>query len=290
VRRLLVGGLMGLCAACATLPPPPLLGPSPPRRSLEARYAKMRIRVGEFHDRTTLLGGVSGYDTGPFFRSADALVNPQGLEVAMGVDPPSTPPTPRVGHPPGPAVIQTIPDALAGIIGQSGRFELLATSNEPCDAVLVGGFTAVKDMTASLELRLVSCAYEADMASVTVPLRIEKGDGVLVPSRDDLMKAVLAIVGELPDPRDIRPAEIVSRRGNVVTINVGSADRVVKGMTAFARAPSDPVLDPRTNEVIKDQIITGDLYIFAVSEKSSTAYIVNEYPSVTLVGDSVEFK
>ncbi len=247
----------------------------------------MRIRVGEFHDRTTLLGGVSSYDTGPFFRSAEALVNPQGLEVAMGSDSSSIP---RVGHPPGPAVIQTIPDALAGIIGQSGRFELLATSNEPCDAVLVGGFTAVKDMTASLELRLVSCAYEADMASVTVPLRIEKGDGVLVPSRDDLMKAVLAIVGELPDPRDIRPAEIVSRRGNVVTINVGSADRVVKGMTAFARAPSDPVLDPKTNEVIKDQIITGDLYVFAVSEKSSTAYIVNEYPSVTLVGDSVEFK
>jgi hypothetical protein len=296
-RNLLLAAVV-FASSCVTAPP--LLAPTPPRRSLEARYARMRVRVGAFHDRTTLLGGVSDYDTGPFFRSGPTLISAPGSNVTTTTSPaaggsaqtqaPGAPLSLSTSAASGPALIQTVPDALAGILGQSGRFEMLADGNEPCDARLVGAFTGVKGGSVTMEMRLVSCAYEADMASVTVPLRYEEGSATLSPNREDLMKAVLALVGELPDPRDIRPGEIISRRGEVVTINLGRNDRVVKGMTAFSMGPSDPVTDPRTGEVIKDRLITGDLYVFAVEDKSCTAYIVQEAPSITQVGDTVVFK
>jgi hypothetical protein len=299
MKRFAIVTLLLVASGCATSAPP-LLAPTPPRRSLEARYARMRVRVASFHDRTTLAGGVSSYDTGPFFRSGSLIVAAPGSNIltsasdaAGGVAATTAPGAPMAlsAQPAGgPALIQTVPDALMGILGQSGRFELLESATEQCDTKLVGAITAVKDNTATLEMRLVSCAYEADMAAVSVPVRFTEGAGTLAPNREDLLKAVLTLVGELPDPRDIRAGEVVSRRGNIVTVNLGRNDRVVKGMAAFTMAPADPVTDPRTGEVIKDQIITGELYIFAIEDKSCTAYIVQEHPSVTLVGDNVVFK
>jgi hypothetical protein len=77
-RNLLLAAVV-FASSCVTAPP--LLAPTPPRRSLEARYARMRVRVGAFHDRTTLLGVVSDYDTGPFFRSGPTLISAPGSNV-----------------------------------------------------------------------------------------------------------------------------------------------------------------------------------------------------------------
>lgn len=277
---------------------PPLLGPSIPRRSLTIDATRMKVKIAAFKDRTTLLGGVSDLDTGPFYRSGAYLIAAPGTDTqsAAGKEggagetrAPGVPMALSAIPAGGTTLVQTLPDSLAGILGQSGRFEVMAGGDE-CDVLLFGALTSAGGGQATLDMRLISCFTKSDMASVTVPIKYTASGSEIQPNRDDLKSAVQKLVGALPDPKDIKKGLIIARDGNYVTINLGKEDKVMKGMPAFAVTYGDRVIDPKTSDMLGDETFTGDLYVFAVYNRISRARIVNEKGTKTKVGDYVIFK
>lgn len=277
---------------------PPLIAPPVPRRSIHVDYTRLRVKIAAFKDRTTLLGGVTDLDTGPFYRSGNYLIAAPGSDAtnavaaAAGIGENRAPGVamalsaiPAGGA----ALVQTIPDAIIGVLGQSGRFEVMAGGDE-CDVLLAGSITGAQQGTATLDLRLISCFTKSDMASVTTPIRYTAGNSEIAPNRDDIRSAVQKLVGTLPDPREIKKGQIIARDGNFVTINLGKEDKLMKGMKAFAVTYGDRVIDPKSGDMLGDETFTGDLYLFAVYNRISRAYIVPEPGTNVKVGDYVIFK
>lgn len=299
IRNFAKAGALLVCATAVLTgcPPkttsnPPLLGPSVPRRSLNATYTRLRVKISTFKDRTTVLGGVSDLDTGPFYRSGAYLIAAPGTEITSpnaATQAPGAPMALSAIPAGGVSLVQTLPDSIAGILGQSGRFEVMAGGDD-CDVLLFGALTGSSGGTATLDMRLISCFTKSDMASVTVPIRYIASGGEILPNRDDLKAAVQKLVGTLPDPKDIKKGTIISRDGNYVTINLGKEDKVMKGMKAFAVTYGDKVIDPKTTDMLGDETFTGDLYVFAVYPRLTRAWIVDEKGTKTKVGDYVIFK
>lgn len=297
LAALVAGSLTTACGPKNTAYPP-LIAPPVPRRSIHVDYTRLRVKIAQFKDRTTLLGGVSDVDTGPFYRSGNYLLAAPGSDasnsasVAAGIGENRAPGAPLSlsAIPAGGAtLVQTLPDAIIGVLAQSGRFEVMAGGNE-CDVLLSGSITGASGGTATLDMRLISCFTKSDMASVTVPIRYSAGAGEIAASRDDVKAAVQKLVGALPDPREIKKGIIVARDGNFVTINLGKEDKVMKGMKAFAVTYGDRVIDPKSGDMLGDETFTGDLYVFAVYNRISRAYIVPEPGTSLKVGDYVIFK
>lgn len=296
---LLTGGLAVLTGCPPkTTSNPPLLGPSVPRRSLNVDATRLKVKIAAFKDRTTLLGGVSDLDTGPFYRSGAYLIAAPGSEATnaaaagAGIGETRAPGAPMAlsAIPAGGStLVQTMPDAIAGILGQSGRFEVMAGGDD-CDVLLFGALTAANNGKATLDMRLISCFTQSDMSSVTVPVAYTTGSGEIQANRDDLKAAVQKLVGTLPDPKDIKKGVIIARDGQYVTINLGKEDKVMKGMKAFAVTYGDKIIDPKTSDMLGDETFTGDLYVFAVYNRTARALIVTEENTKTKVGDYVIFK
>jgi hypothetical protein len=272
---------------------PPLLGPSVPRRSLEATYTRMRVKIAAFKDRTTLLGGVSDLDTGPFYRSGSLLIAAPGSEITgvtgATTQAPGGPMSLSAVAVLGSPLVQTLPDAIAGFLSQSGRFEVMAGGDE-CDVLLFGALTGVQGGQATLDMRLISCFTKSDMASVTQQVKFTASGTEITANRDDLKAAVVKLVGELPKPSEMKKGQILSRDGSYVTLNLGRNDKVMKGMKAFAVTYGDKVIDPKSGDMLGDEVFTGDLYVFAVYNNISRAWIVDEKNTKTKVGDWVIFK
>jgi len=290
-----VGGCMGQQTAV-----PPLVAPAVPRKSIDIKYTRLRVYIAPFRDRTTLLGGVSSMDTHPFYRSGAYLLAAPGSEIsppggsAGGVEKAPGAPMALSAIPAGgTTLVQTLPDQIAGILGQSGRFEVMADPNAQTDLVLYGALTAVQGGTATLDMRLISADTNSDMASVTVPVKYQAASNEIIANRDDLKNAVTKLVGALPSPKDIKKGQILSRDGRFVTINLGGDDKVMKGMKAFAVTYGDRIVDPKSGEMLGDETFTADLYVFAVYNKVSRAYIVTDEKkedTKVKVGDYVVFK
>lgn len=287
-------------AGCSAKPVayPPLIAPSTPRGSIKVDYTRLRVRIAPFKDRTTILGGVSDLDTGPFYRSGAYLIAAPGSDAAnsaaaaagnAGQSAPGAPMALSAIPVSGVALVQTLPDSIAGILGQSGRFEVLA-GGEDCDVLLFGALTGASGGTATLDMRLISCFTRSDMASVTVPIKYTSGSNEILPNRDDLKAAVQKLVGALPDPKEIKKGQIISREGQFVTVNLGKEDKVMKGMKAFAVTYGDQIIDPKSGDMLGNEVFTGDLYVFAVFNRLSRAIIVDEKGTKTKVGDYVIFK
>lgn len=296
----LLAGAMAVLTGCPpkTTANPPLLGPSVPRASLEINATRMKVKIAAFKDRTTLVGGVTDLDTGPFYRSGAYLIAAPGSNAGnvaaatAGIGENRAPGAPMAlsaipasGVP----LVQTLPDAIAGLLSQSGRFEVLAGGDD-CDVLLFGAITGASASSATLDLRLISCFTKSDMASVTTPIRFAASGSQIEPNRDDIKSAVQKLVGTLPDPKEIKKGQIISREGSYVTINLGKEDKVIKGMKAFAVTYGDRTIDPKTNDMLGDETFTGDLYVLAVFKRTARAWIVNEQGTKTRVGDYVIFK
>jgi len=124
-------------------------------------------------------------------------------------------------------------------------------------------------------------------------VKYQAASNEIIANRDDLKNAVTKLVGALPSPKDIKKGQILSRDGRFVTINLGGDDKVMKGMKAFAVTYGDRIVDPKSGEMLGDETFTADLYVFAVYNKVSRAYIVTDEKkedTKVKVGDYVVFK
>lgn len=230
---------------------------------------------------------------------------------------------------PGGGAVQSIPDAFSSVLFDSGRFDLydvgqlknrtLADTDKTLvvlkqmyaawsarlkaegqqkieldrysfpDAVLTGAITSIDAKEMTLDVRLINFASDDVMFATSALVKVTNAGSELKLDRDDLRKLAQKLIGALPSPHDLKKAQIVQREGEIVTLNVGREDRIIKGMNAFVVTYGDKVVDPSTGDTLGDETFLGELFVFSVYPRTAKARIFNNAPAVR-VGDYVIFK
>lgn len=257
-----------MCAAVLTLSgcavpwsTPPLLMPEMPVGSIIPKSTKFRIAVFNFVDQTDMAGPLN----------------------------------------------EAIPDALSTMLFKSRRFDIMdrdqlrgvIINNYPdfyqqfrttaaVDAVLQGSITGINENGATIEIRLINLQSGTVMYATTATIGYSVGARIDI-NRSDIKSLTKSLVAGFPNPRDLRRGQIISRDDVVVTINMGKVDKVIPGLTAFAVSYGDRVVDPKSGQLLGEEVYLGEIHILAVFDRVAKGIIYRGHNNVR-VNNYIIFK
>ena len=255
---ILTGITLAVWGCAGTLMPPPT-APLRPRETVNIESFKFRAAVIDFRDQTGQAGDlvktVPDILTTALFKSGRIDLYDRG--------------------------------ALRGLSARDAGEEIKALMDQRrIDGVVSGTVTRFSrsERSITVELRLLSrnkAVMYADQHTLSYT-----GRRAMEISREDVFSLGKAISGAVPKVPDL---QIVSKNGDLVTLNGGSKKGLVVGMTGYIQTFLHRINDPVTGEIAKPSpIIVGEVVINQVSDDTAIGRIVAGED--ILVNDMIRFK
>jgi hypothetical protein len=193
---------------------------------------------------------------------------------------------------------EAVPDALGTMLFKSRRFDIMDRNQlrhmvvgdyadfykrirkkAAVDAVLQGSITGIENTSATIEIKLVNLQSGTVMYATTAKIDFEPGTKLRI-DRGDIKELTKTIVSAFPNPRDLKRGQVISRDDVVVNINMGKLDKVMPGMTAFVVSYGDRVVDPKSGQLLGQEVYLGEIYILSVFDRVAKGIIYRGHNNI----------
>ena len=162
---------------------------------------------------------------------------------------------------------------------------ILATT----DAIFIGAVTEIKEGLLSVDYRVINSQSRVVLYAASQKIHFTRSGAQIEFERDDLKRLVRMVLNAFPDPKNLRIGQVLVQDGSILTIDLGTKDKIMVGLNALVLAPGEQVLKTPKGEEVRNVMYLGEAYVVAVYE-NSCKLVVFHHDDDYRVGDNIKFK